>query len=60
MFRRILIEGWAHFVPIISFCIFFIVFIAVTIRALRIKKSDRERLAALPLENNDASTESEP
>ena len=60
MFRRILNEDWTHVVPIIAFCIFFVVFIAVTIRALRIKKSDRERLAALPLENNDASTESEP
>jgi len=59
MFRRILIEGWAHFVPHHLVCIFFVVFIAVTIRALRINKSERERLASLPLENNDTSTESE-
>lgn len=59
MFKRILVEGWAHFVPIISFCIFFTVFVVITIRALRLKKSERERLAALPLESNDPSTESQ-
>jgi hypothetical protein len=51
MFKRILIEGWAHFVPIISFCIFFAVFLAVTIRALRLRKSESDRLASLPLDN---------
>ena len=59
MFKRILVEGWAHFVPIISFCIFFTVFLVVSIRALRLKKSERERLAALPLESNDPSNESQ-
>ena len=44
MFKRIFVEDWALCVPIISFCIFFTVFVAVTIRALRIGKSERERL----------------
>jgi len=58
MFKRILVEGWAHFVPIISFCIFFTVFLVVSVRALRLRKSERERLAALPLENDGPSTQS--
>jgi hypothetical protein len=50
MFKRIFVEDWALCVPIISFCIFFTVFVAVTIRALRIGKSERERLASMPLD----------
>ena len=56
MFKRILVEGWAHFVPIISFCIFFTVFVVIVIRALRLKKSERERLASLPLDGKKDST----
>ena len=50
MFKRILVEEWATYVPIISFFLFAGVFIAVTIRALRIDKAERNRLASLPLE----------
>lgn len=52
MFQRILVEEWATYVPIISFFLIAGVFTAVTIRALRISKSDRTRLASLPLEDN--------
>jgi len=58
MFKRILAEGWTLYVPIISFCIFFAVFLVVTIRALRIKKSERERLASLPLDKPEESSHS--
>jgi hypothetical protein len=58
MFKRMFIEDWALSIPIISFCIFFVVFAAVTIRALRISKSERERLAALPLEPSEQPPES--
>ena len=50
MFKRILVEDWATYVPIISFFLIAGVFIAVTIRALRIGKTERERLASLPLD----------
>ncbi len=50
MFKRILIDGWALYVPIFSFVIFAVVFAAVTIRALRLSKSERDRLASLPLD----------
>jgi cbb3-type cytochrome oxidase subunit 3 len=50
MFKRVLIEDWAHIIPVISFFIFFCVFIVVTLRAMRMQKTDRERLATLPLD----------
>lgn len=52
MFKRILLEDWTTLVPIISFVIFAVVFAAVTIRALRIAKPERERLASLPLDEH--------
>ena len=55
MFQRILVEDWATYVPIISFVLIAGVFIAVTIRALRIGRTERERLAALPLEPDPAN-----
>ena len=50
MFQRILVEDWATYVPIVSFVLIAGVFIAVTIRALRIDKGERNRLASMPLE----------
>ncbi len=50
MFKRILIDGWSLYVPVISFVIFAVVFVVVSVRALRIGKAERERLAALPLD----------
>jgi cbb3-type cytochrome oxidase subunit 3 len=52
MFKRMIVEDWAHYIPFISFFIFAVVFIAVTIRALRIGKKERARLASLPLDHN--------
>lgn len=52
MFQRILVEDWATYVPIISFVLIAGVFTAVTIRALRISKPNRDHLASLPLEDN--------
>lgn len=60
MFQRILVEDWATWVPIISFILIAGVFIAVTIRALRINKSERERLAALPLEDSQPPQPNKP
>jgi hypothetical protein len=57
MFKRIFVEDWALCVPIISFCIFFTVFVAVTIRALRIGKTERDRLASMPLDPETLKTE---
>jgi hypothetical protein len=58
MFQRILVEDWATYVPIISFFLIAGVFIAVTIRALRLDKPERERLASLPLEETSENHQS--
>ena len=58
MFKRVLVEDWALYVPIISFAIFAVVFVAVTIRALRVSKPERERLASLPLDDSTEASHS--
>jgi hypothetical protein len=60
MFQRILVEEWATWVPIISFVLIAGVFMAVTVRALRINKVERERLAALPLEDSELPKANKP
>lgn len=54
MFQRILVEDWASYVPIISFVLIAGVFTAITIRALRISRKESERLASLPLEEEES------
>jgi len=51
MFKRIIHEDWTTIVPMISFTVLFLVFLVTTIRALRLERSERERLATLPLED---------
>jgi hypothetical protein len=58
MFQRILVEDWATYVPIVSFVLIAGVFAAVTIRALRIDKRERNRLASLPLEETSDTSKS--
>jgi len=53
MFKRIFVEDWAQIIPMISFFIFVSVFVLVTIRAMRLRKTERERLAAMPLDSPD-------
>lgn len=53
MFKRILHEHWTEIIPIISFVIMFLVFVTATIRALRLRPSQREHLASLPLDQSD-------
>jgi hypothetical protein len=53
MFKRIIHEDWTQIIPMIAFGILFTIFVIATIRALRIKPSERERLATLPLEDTE-------
>ncbi|MDX1680738.1 MAG: hypothetical protein R3242_08405 [Akkermansiaceae bacterium] len=55
MFKRVFVEDWAQLIPIISFCIFAAVFLLVTLRALCLRKSERERMAQLPLDDRKPS-----
>ncbi len=52
MFKRILHEHWTEIIPIISFVIMFLVFVTATIRALRLRPSQRKHLASLPLDQS--------
>ena len=51
MFQRMNVEDWTYCIPIIAFCIFAGVFLLVTIRALCLGEGERNRLAALPLDD---------
>ncbi|MEO5917607.1 MAG: hypothetical protein ABIS50_25480 [Luteolibacter sp.] len=53
MFKRMFVEDWATWIPIVSFILIAGVFIAVTIRALRISTSEREHLESLPLDDSE-------
>lgn len=53
LFKRVVHEDWTTLVPMIAFFLMFGVFAVTTIRALRLDKSERERLATLPLKDSD-------
>jgi hypothetical protein len=53
LFKRVVHQDWTTIVPIIAFCLMFAVFVVTTIRALRLKKSERDYLATLPLNDSD-------
>ena len=56
MFKRVFVEEWAQNIPIIAFFIFAIVFVLVSIRAMRLDKREREHLANLPLDKSTEKT----
>lgn len=58
MFKRVFVEEWAQFIPFISFFIFFTVFILISVRAMRLGKNERTRLAQMPLEGNPDNSQS--
>ncbi len=49
MFKRVILEGWHEYVPYLCFALIAGVFIAILVRAILMKPSDIERLASLPL-----------
>jgi hypothetical protein len=58
MFKRIFVDDWALGLPVIAFFVFAAVFIVVTLRAIRIGRAERERLAALPLDAPESTNPS--
>jgi hypothetical protein len=58
MFKRIIYDHWTDIVPQISFWFTFCVFLAITLRAVLMKKSTVHHLENLPLEE-DASSHSQ-
>jgi hypothetical protein len=58
MFKRIIHEDWVSIVPMIAFGALFTVFLITTLRAIRLKPSERDRLGSLPLDDDsDSSTD---
>ncbi len=53
MFKRVVHDDWTTIVPMIAFGLMFAVFAITTIRAMRLDRSERERLATLPLKDSD-------
>jgi hypothetical protein len=53
MFKRIIYDDWTSIVPLISFWLTFGVFLAITIRALFMKKATVNHMENLPLEEED-------
>ncbi|TVP79304.1 MAG: hypothetical protein EA353_06495 [Puniceicoccaceae bacterium] len=52
MFKRIIYEDWASYVPIISFWFTFSVFLAISLRAILMKKDRVMHMGHLPLEDD--------
>ncbi len=55
MFKRIIYDEWTTFVPLISFWFTFSVFLAISIRAIFLKKDTVRHMEQLPLEDDDSS-----
>ena len=51
MFKRIVIEDWTIIMAVVAFAFTASVFIYTSVRALRLTKERREKLANLPLDD---------
>jgi len=49
MFKRIQYAEWSDILPILAFCISFLLFLLIVIRAVRMRKSKADEMAHLPL-----------
>ena len=56
MFRRVSLENWHEWVPYICFALVAGVFLVIVIRAICMKKSEVERISALPLQDDEQLT----
>lgn len=53
MYKRIIYEGWTDWAPILAFGFTLAFFLLVAWRGVRLRKDKAERMAALPLEDDD-------
>lgn len=58
MFKRVLVEDWTLYLPFVSFFLFAAVFAVVTVRAIRLARPERVRLAAMPLDDTTTAPRS--
>jgi len=60
MFHRVIHENWTTIIPVVSFWILFVIFLGATLRSVLMKKSEAERMAALPLDDSPPPRPCEP
>jgi hypothetical protein len=53
MFRRVILESWHEYVPYVCFAIIASVFLLIVVRALLMPKSQVQRLASMPLRDDE-------
>lgn len=53
MFKRVNWEVGVDWIPQVAFVIFFVIFIVVTIRAIRMSKNEIDRIGGLPLNDEN-------
>jgi hypothetical protein len=58
MFKRVVYAEWMDVLPIIAFVLTFAVFTFAIVRALRMRKSEADRMARLPVDEPDGGTRS--
>lgn len=56
MFKRIIYEDWVSYIPIISFWFTFSVFLAISLRAILMKKDKVRYMGDLPLGDEHSTT----
>lgn len=53
MFRRVILESWHEHVPYVCFAIIASVFLLIVVRALLMPKAEVQRLASMPLRDDE-------
>lgn len=53
MFKRVQFEEWQAIITVVAFFIFFLAFLFVCWRAVRMSKKDQNHLSNLPLESDN-------
>jgi len=57
MYKRVLYENWADWVPYLAFGVTALVFLSFVVRALTLRRERAEQMARLPLEGDTGSEE---
>ena len=55
MYKRVLYENWAEWVPYLAFAVTAVVFISFVVRALTLRRERADQMARLPLEEEAES-----
>ena len=53
MYKRVIYESWTDWIPLIVTCLLVAVFLVVAISAMCASRKQMDKMAALPLEDNE-------